>query len=91
MKTDPEYAYLDGNAAAGALQELFAIEVTAMTAECSGCGALAALAQERVYAQSPGLVVRCDSCDGVMLRLVQSSDRSWLEVSGVRLFTFASG
>jgi len=90
MTSDHEPEYLDGNAAAGVLQQLFAIEVTAMTAECVGCGDRAVLARARVYQRAPGVVLRCSGCNGVLLRLVSSPEQSWLDISGVAQLTFTS-
>jgi hypothetical protein len=36
-----------------------------------------------VYANAPGVVVRCSSCDGVLLRLVETPTSFWLDVSGL--------
>jgi hypothetical protein len=88
MNTGQDLDYLDGNAAAGALQELFRIEITAMTAQCDGCGDRAVLARARVYQRAPGVVLRCSGCDGVRMRLVSSPQKSWLDVSGVAQLTF---
>lgn len=90
MPSDQEPAYVDGNAAAGELQQLFAIEVTSMSTECVGCGDRAELGRARVYQRAPGLVVRCSGCDGVLIRVVRSSERAWLDVRGVSQLTFAT-
>jgi hypothetical protein len=37
----------------------------------------------RVYANAPGIVVRCVSCGGVQVRVVQDGDRYWLDMRGV--------
>lgn len=89
MDTGQNLEYLDGNAAAGPLQELFSIEITTMTAQCEGCGHRAVLAQARVYPRAPGIVLRCSGCNGVLMRLVSSPQQSWLDVSGVAQLTFS--
>jgi hypothetical protein len=79
---------LDGNAAAGLLQELFALEVTAARGSCAGCGLVAELGAARVYLDAPGVVVRCHGCDSVLIVVVQGRGRyrvalrglSWLEL-----------
>jgi hypothetical protein len=73
---------LDGNALAGPLREIFAVDVTAATGRCAGCGRVGAVATLRVYAQAPGLVARCPSCEAVILRLVRGPDRAWLDLRG---------
>jgi hypothetical protein len=74
---------LDGNAAAGDLRQVFAVDVTAATGKCAGCGQTATLGQAQLYAQAPGLVVRCGNCESVLLRLVSSPDRTWLDLRGL--------
>jgi len=74
---------LDGNAAAGALSEIFAIELTAAVAACAGCGRRAALADATSYQQAPGLVLRCRGCEHVMVRVVLGPDRRWVDLTGV--------
>ena len=73
---------LDGNALAGALREVFAVDVTTAVGTCVGCGHAGAVATLRVHARAPGLVARCPDCDGVVLRLVRGPDRAWLDLRG---------
>ena len=73
---------LDGNAAAGDLEQMFAFEVTTAIGTC---GAVGAVGGTNVYAQAPGIVVRCPACEGVLLRVSHDGDsRYWLEMTGVR-------
>jgi hypothetical protein len=74
---------LDGNAMAGALGELFAVDVSTALVECASCGHAAVVAQVVVYADAPGMVGRCPECAGVLLRLVRSDRRAWLDMSGI--------
>ena len=79
----PEQAqYEDGNALAGPLQEIFAVDVTAATGRCVGCGNAGPLAALRLYVHAPGLVARCPECDEVVLRLVRGPDAAWLDLRG---------
>ena len=41
--------YLDGNAAAGELSKVFAVDITAAQAQCGSCGATQRFAEARVY------------------------------------------
>jgi hypothetical protein len=75
--------YLDGNAMAGALGEVFAVDITTAAGECAHCGARAAIGQARLYADAPGLVARCSSCGEVLLRLARGPGRAWLDLRGV--------
>lgn len=72
---------LDGNALGGILGELFGAELTASPCVCAGCGAREALACLDVYVGA-GIVVRCRHCEAVMMRIVQGSGRTWLDLSG---------
>ena len=76
---------LDGNAAGGALRELFARDVTDAVATCAGCGAERAVGALPVYGHAMGVVLRCAVCDDVMLRLVRSPGALRLDASGLRL------
>jgi phage FluMu protein Com len=75
--------FLDGNAAAGVLGEVFAVDVTAAVGRCAGCGRVGVLADTRVYVDAPGVVVRCVGCDSVLLRVVSGPDRRWIDLRGL--------
>ncbi|HYY02352.1 MAG TPA: DUF6510 family protein [Gaiellaceae bacterium] len=81
---------LDGNAAAGMLQEVFALEVTAATGTCDSCGAVGAVGELILYAHAPGLVLRCPHCEAVVLRVVSDGQRYWLDARGLRSLELAS-
>jgi hypothetical protein len=74
---------LDGNTIAGALGELFVADVSVAVVECAGCGHTGVVAEAVVYADAPGMVARCPECSDVLLRLVRSQRRAWLDLSGV--------
>ncbi len=74
--------HVDGNALAGGLREIFAVDVTAATGRCAGCGYRGAVATLRVYRHAPGLVARCPNCEEVVLRVVRGPDRAWLDLRG---------
>ena len=74
--------YLDGNALAGPLAEIFAVDVTVAVSQCVTCGRTGPLAALRVYTHAPGLVARCDGCDEVVLRLVRGPETVWLDLTG---------
>jgi Family of unknown function (DUF6510) len=84
--SDTTTAYEDGNALAGPLSEIFAIDVTTADAQCAGCGSSGALARLQVFSHAPGFVARCPECASVVLRFVRAPDAGWLDVRGaVRL------
>ena len=75
-------SYLDGNALAGPLKEVFAVDVTIAVSQCVSCGQTGPLASLRVYPDAPGLVARCAGCDAVVLRLVRGPQGAWLDLRG---------
>jgi hypothetical protein len=75
---------LDGTAAAGILSELFVPDLTAARATCAGCGTTRAVGALLVYAHGMGTVVRCPSCDAVILRVARTPTHVWLDPTGAR-------
>jgi hypothetical protein len=76
---------LDGNAAAGTLEQIFAFEVTTAVGTCANCGAVGPIGGTNVYSQAPGIVARCPACHAVLMRIAHDGDsRYWLEMMGVR-------
>ena len=73
---------LDGNAAAGVLQEIFALEMTASPTECANCGREGELGSLMAFTQSPGIVLRCPVCEQVMIRIVRTPDAIYLDARG---------
>jgi hypothetical protein len=82
--------FLDGNAAAGDLADLFSTDMTMASGRCRGCGGQTLLAQTRAYLGGPGTVLRCPNCDYVLLRLVRSPIRTWLDTRGLAYLEFAT-
>lgn len=85
---DDDYAYVDGNAAAGALQELLAVEPTTVQGQCTTCGRTAMLADTRVYLGGPGLVMRCRGCGSELMTVVSTPSSTRLDISGLTCLTF---
>ena len=75
--------YLDGNAAAGELSGIFAMDITSAEGQCANCGAIKHFAEAHVYMESPGIVARCPVCEHVLLRLVDTRQRVFLDVRGM--------
>ncbi|MCZ4602364.1 DUF6510 family protein [Streptomyces sp. Lzd4kr] len=84
-------AYVDGNALAGPLTTVFAVDLTAATSRCAHCGRTGPLAGVHVYAHAPGLVARCQDCGQVMVRLVSTEGRSWLDMRGIAVLSIPTG
>ena len=76
---------LDGNAAAGMLQEIFPFEMTTVEATCAGCGQITVVGALVVYMHGMGTIVRCPSCDTALIRVAKIRERYWLDLRGVRV------
>ena len=83
--------YLDGNMLAGALREIFSVDVTAAQGRCAGCGRMGMVAETRVYEHAAGLVARCPGCDAVLIRLVRAPDRAYLDLHGMSFLEIPLG
>jgi hypothetical protein len=82
METDA--MRLDGNAIGGLMLELFGKEMTASIGVCGSCGAVERLACVDVYLHAPGTIVRCRHCQSVLMKVVQTPTRFWIDLSGLR-------
>ena len=81
---------LDGNAAAGMLREVFAYDLSAARGACAACGAIGQIGSQHLYMYplSPGAVLRCNTCQAVLMVFVHAGGRyrlglrglSWLEI-----------
>ena len=76
--------YLDGNAVAGDLSNIFTMDVTVAEGQCAHCGAKKRFAEAHVYMRGPGVVVRCVVCEHVLLRLAYVRQRVFLDASGMK-------
>ena len=87
MMTQP-YDYIDGNAAAGELSKIFAVDITAAEGQCAHCGATKRFAEAHLYMQCPGLVARCAVCQNVLLRAVNIRQQMLLDMRGIACLSF---
>ena len=81
---------LDGNAAAGILSEVFVPDLTAARATCAHCGTTRSVGALVVYAHGMGTVVRCPSCDAVVLCVARTPTQVWLDMTGARHIIIAA-
>ena len=75
--------YLDGNAAAGELSRVFAMDITSAEGQCANCGARGRFAEAHLYMECPGLVARCALCGYVLLRCVNTKQHVYLDLRGM--------
>jgi Zn finger protein HypA/HybF involved in hydrogenase expression len=81
---------LDGNAIGGLLREIFTMEMTNAEGTCVSCGKVSVVGQVVVYLNAPGAVVRCPTCDQVLMRIVQGRGKYWLDLTGIRSLEFSN-
>lgn len=73
---------LDANATAGLLFEIFGAEMTASPTECASCGNSGEIGALLAFTQGPGIVLRCSTCENVVLRIVQTPEAVYLDARG---------
>jgi hypothetical protein len=73
---------LDGNAAGGLLSEIFAFEATAARTTCAGCTRIVAMGELRLYSIEMGAILRCPSCEQVVVRVARTPRGFWLDLRG---------
>ena len=76
---------LDGNAAGGILHEIFPFEMTLVQATCANCGESNVVGALAVYMHGMGTIMRCPSCDHVLIRVAQIRENYCLDMQGVRV------
>lgn len=83
---------LDGNAAGGLLMELFGSDVTNARGQCGTCGATAEVGAQHLYMspRSPGAVLRCRTCENVLMVVVRTRDHHRLSMTGIRWMEVAA-
>lgn len=79
---------LDGNAVAGVLREVFAVEMTTAIGTCAGCGAAEPVGAIHVF-QGAGIVMRCPHCHNALVKIVKDEARVWIGFPGVRTLEVA--
>ena len=82
-------AWVDGNAAAGILASVFALDVTRARIVCAGCGHASAVGEQRAFALEMGAVLRCPTCAGVTLRISVTRHGSFIDMRGAEVMHFA--
>ena len=89
METDTDERHVDGNAAAGLLEEVFPFEMTMAQIRCAGCGMTEPIGAEIIFADAPGTVMRCRHCESALIRIVHGGGYYWLDLRGVACLQIA--
>jgi hypothetical protein len=88
MTEDGSHLVLDGNAAAGLLQQIFVREITVAEIQCDACGSTGVVGALPLYAAPMGAVLRCAHCDGILMRAVHTPHGRWIEMKGASYLRF---
>ena len=78
-------AAVDGNAIAGELAELVGADMTTAEYVCANCRSTWPVARAHVYMGGPGTVVRCCSCEAVIMRFARVRGRLLVDMTGSRM------
>ena len=79
---------LDAQAAAGALGQIFARDITTAVVICGHCGREQAFAELPLYGGGMGIILRCRGCDEILVRSVETPREIMLEMRGLRTLLF---
>ncbi len=74
---------VDGNAIAGLLQEVFAVEMTTAIGTCDECGAAEPVGAVHVF-RGAGVVMRCPHCGNALVTILKDDTRVQIGFVGVR-------
>lgn len=75
--------HVDGNALGGLLTEVFGREMTDAQGCCGACGTTHQVGAMRVF-HGPGEVMRCPTCDTVVLVTITVRERTRLYLGAMR-------
>jgi hypothetical protein len=83
---DDTQVRLDGNAAAGILREVFAYDLSGASGQCAACGMTAQIGGQHLYMHplSPGAVLRCQSCESILMVFVHADGRYRFGLQGLK-------
>jgi hypothetical protein len=79
---------LDGNALGGALSAAFGADMTAVPSKCAHCGTVNVVGTLRAYVDAPGAILRCPTCGGVVIRLVETTEATYVDARGAAYLRF---
>jgi Zn finger protein HypA/HybF involved in hydrogenase expression len=64
------------------LYDVFSAEMTAGPTECAHCGKESAVGELLAFTQAPGVVLRCPACEAAMVRVVRTTEFTYLDARG---------
>jgi DNA-directed RNA polymerase subunit RPC12/RpoP len=84
MRTQNATSRVDGNAAAGLLTEVFAVDVTTMRGACGACGSAGPLAEAVVELDDVAAIIRCRTCTHTLMTVLRTDDGVRLVIGSLR-------
>jgi hypothetical protein len=75
-------AQLDGNAAAGLLAQIFAVDVTTATITCASCQSSGEIGALEGYCLEMGAILRCPGCQAAVVRIGRNPGGYVLDMHG---------
>ena len=83
MRDDPAVDLtVDGSGVGGLLLEVFGVDMTGTSGECAHCHTVSVVGTMRVYMRGPGVVIRCPACAEVVVRIVRTPRRTFIDTGG---------
>lgn len=76
-------SYVDGNALAGVLADVFGVEMTAAIALCRHCQRIFELAVAHVFITAMGSVMRCAHCQSTLAVIVNKPHETLFSPTGL--------
>ena len=73
---------VDGNAVAGQLLDVFGRDMTMTVARCANCAREAEMGALMAFTHTPGVVLRCPSCQAAIARIVETPANIYIEARG---------
>jgi hypothetical protein len=73
----------DGNAIAGPLGDIFRLDMTLATGECTNCGSVMLIADTVVEMDDAGFIVICPACTHTLFTVVRTAERTWIDLHGI--------
>ena len=85
LNISPEPSGLDGNAAAGLLQQIFAVDITTAGITCAACESVHPLASLKLYGLPMGYILSCPQCHATLIRAAAHRQECWLDCRAVSI------
>ncbi|MGK3952988.1 DUF6510 family protein [Microbacterium sp. I2] len=84
MRAQNAMTRVDGNAAAGLLAEIFAVDATTMRGTCGACGSAGPLAEAVVELDDDAAIIRCRTCTHTLMTVLRTDGGVRLVIGSIR-------